>query len=88
MLSNGDVDRFCVLMQGKYIYTFKMYICPRQNRAQNITQCHDNKIRKQICIKKLSHITETYLRYNLQRGKTGRKIHVSSTSEIGPIPKK
>ena len=56
------------------------------NRAQTIIQCHDNNIWKQICIKKLSYSPETYLRYNVQRGKTGQKIHVSSKSRIGPIP--
>ena len=38
-----------------------------------------------MCIKNLSYITETYLRYNVQMGNTGRKIHVSSISQIGPI---
>ena len=28
VMSNGAVARSCVLMQGKYIYTFKMYIFP------------------------------------------------------------
>ena len=41
-----------------------------------------------MCIKKSSYITETYLRYNVQRKKTGRYIHVSSTSQIGTIPTK
>ena len=40
------------------------------------------------CVFKNILYTETYLRYNIQRGKTGQKIHVISTSQIGPIPKK
>ena len=58
------------------------------NRAQNIIQCYDINIWKQMCIKKLSYSTYTYIRYNVQRGKKGQKIHVSSTLRIGPIPKK
>ena len=34
------------------------------------------------------YINDTYLQYNVQRGETGRKIHVRSTSRIGPIPTK
>ena len=40
-----------------------------QNRVQNIIQCHDKNIWKQMCTKKLSYNTETYLRYNVLRGK-------------------
>ena len=51
MLSNGAVDCCYVLMQGKYIYTLKMYISRimHQNRAQNMIQCHDNNIWN-ICV--------------------------------------
>ena len=54
--------------------------------VQNIIQCHDNNIWKHMCIKSLCYITETYLRYYVQRGNTGRNLHMSSTSRIGPIP--
>ena len=57
------------------------------NKVQNIIQCHDNNILKQMCIKILCCSTETYIWYNVQRGKTGRNIYVSSKSRIGPIPK-
>ena len=40
-----------------------------------------------MCIKKISYSTETYLRYNVQRGKTGQTIYVINTSRIVPIPK-
>ena len=59
-----------------------------RNRAQNIIQCHDNNIWKQVCIKKLSYSNETNLQYNLQREETGWKIHVRSISQIGPIATK
>ena len=59
-----------------------------QNRVQNIIQCHDNNIWKQIYIKDLCYSTETYLQYKVQRGKTGWKIHVRSTSRTVPIPTK
>ena len=39
-------------------------------------------------IKNLCYSTNTYLQYNVQRGETGRNIHVRSTSKIGPITKK
>ena len=38
-----------------------------------------------MCIKDLSYITETYLQSNVKI-KTGQKIHMSSISQIGPIP--
>ena len=41
-----------------------------QNRVQNIVQCHDNKILKQMCIKNLCYTTETYLRYNTQKNRS------------------
>ena len=41
-----------------------------------------------MCIKNLCYSTDTYLQYNVQRVKTGQKIHVRSTSQIGPIPEK
>ena len=44
-----------------------------QNMAQYIIQCHDNKIWKQMCIKKSFYSTDTYLRYRIRRGKTGEK---------------
>ena len=74
VLSNVSVDRLCVFMQVKLIYTFKMYILQilHQNRAQNIIQCHDNNIWKQMCIKKLSYSTETYLWYNVQGGERSK----------------
>ena len=56
--------------------------------AQNIIQCHDNNIQKQMCIKNLFYNNDTYLIYKLQREKIGQKIHVLSISQIGPIPTK
>ena len=41
-----------------------------------------------MCIEKLFYCTETYLQINAQREQTGRKIHMSYISEIGPIPTK
>ena len=67
------------------MYIFRIL---HRNRAQNITQYHDNNIWKHICIKQLSYSTETYLRYNAESKKVVRKIHVISTSWIGPIPTK
>ena len=40
-----------------------------QNRVQNIIQCHDNNIWKQMCIIKLCYSTETYILYTVQRRK-------------------
>ena len=40
-----------------------------QNRVQNIIECHNNNIWKQMCIKILCYSTETYLWYNVQREK-------------------
>ena len=73
--SNGAVARCCVLMQGKYIYTFKIYIFRilHRNRAQKIVQCHDKNIWKQICITKLSYSTETYIQSNVQGLKKVKK---------------
>ena len=46
VLSNGAVDRRCVLMQGKYIYTFKISIFPDSapKWGKNIIQRHDKNI--------------------------------------------
>ena len=66
---NGDVDRRCVLMQGKYIYIpskWTFFRILHQNRAQNIIQYHDKNIWKQMCITKLYYSNETYLQYNVQ----------------------
>ena len=41
-----------------------------------------------IFVLKISYSTETYLRYNVQKEKTGQNIHVSSTSKQFPILKK
>ena len=41
-----------------------------------------------MCIENLCYITDTNLKYNVQRGGESQNIHVSSTSRIGPIPKK
>ena len=40
-----------------------------QNRVQNIFQCYDNNISKQMCIKTLCYSTDTYLQLNVQREK-------------------
>ena len=54
------------------------------NRVQNIIQCHDNNIWKQMCIKELSYSTETYLQYNLQRkinrSKNTCELHITNWS--------
>ena len=77
----------CRCRENRYISTkCILFQIMHQNRAQNIIQCCDNNIWKQMCIKNLSYSTETYLRYNVQREKTGRKIHVSYISQIVPIP--
>ena len=55
-----------------YIYKpskWTLFRIIHQNWLQNIIQCHNNNIWKQMCIKKLCYSTETYLRYNVQRGK-------------------
>ena len=59
----------CVDSGEIYIYLQnKHFRFLHQNRAQNIIQCHDNNIWKQMFIKKLSYSTETYLQYNIWRG--------------------
>ena len=40
-----------------------------QTKAQILIQCHDNNIWKRMYIKNLSYSIETYLQYNVQRGK-------------------
>ena len=45
------------------------FLILHQNRFQNIIQCHNNKIWKQMCIRNLCYITQTYLQYNVQREK-------------------
>ena len=54
--------------------------------SQIIIQCHDNNIRKQMFIRDLSYSNDTYLQYNVQRKKSGQKIHMRSILQIGPIP--
>ena len=45
------------------------FLILHQNRVQNIIQCHDKKTWKQMCVKNLCYITETYFWYNVQREK-------------------
>ena len=64
----------CWYRGNRYITSeCKFFWVLHQNRAQNIIQCHDNKIWKHMCILKISYSTETYLRYNVQRIKMGQK---------------
>ena len=72
---NGAVACFCMLMQGKiYIPTnCTLSQILHLNRSQNIIQYHDNNIWKQMCIKKVSYSTETYLQYNVHREKNVKK---------------
>ena len=90
VLSNGAVACCCVLMQvNRCIPTkCKIFWILHWNRSQNIIECHDKNIWKYMCIKNLSYSTDTYLRYNYQREKTGRNIHLRYILRIGPIPTK
>ena len=79
----------CWCREYRYIPTkCTLFQIMHRTMAQIIIQCHDNNIRKKICIKNLYYSNETYFWYNVQRGGTGQKIHMSSISRIGPNPTK